>query len=119
MQYFDIDTNSNAFKQFAKEMEGQNIEANQFARITDTDVSWQGCKNKHLSRSVCPTIIISLKIENGIEPYFILKVRFSQELYCLQAFDTPIAAIDYINNAMNQSRTHQLIISNIWEKYGF
>ena len=118
MIYYDIDINKYPFKKFAEAMKEQEIKIDQFARISDMDVSWQGGKNLYISRSIIPTIFIRMKINDGQEPYFILEVCFSQERYCYQKFDTPIAAIDYLNNAINQSRTYQQIIDNIWAKYG-
>ena len=118
MIYYDIDIDKYPFKKFAEAMKEQEIKIDQFARISDMDVSWQGSKDLYISRSITPTIFIRMKINDGQEPYFILEVCFSQERYCYQKFNTPIAAIDYLNNAINQSRTHQQIIDNIWAKYG-
>ena len=119
MIYYDVDIDKYAFKKFAEAMKEQEIKVDQFTRISDTDVSWQGYKDMRISHSITPTIFIRMKINDRQEPYFILEVCFFQQKYCYQKFDTPIAAIDYLNNAINRSRTHQQIIDNIWAKYGF
>lgn len=110
-----------SFQKFAEAFT-DTFKLSHFRRINDTTISWSASVYGINAFGVTPPeISITFDFDGNNNGYFIMKVRFgfSKTLVYCNKFNSPMAAIDYLNRCVNVIKNRKKRINSIWEEYGF
>ena len=116
-------TNVCGFYRFAKEFDG-TFELSQFRRINDMTIGWQSTKyGTGVSGVPCPIILITLDFDDDDDKYFVMEVKLGSgtiydTVYC-DKFNSPMAALNYLNACVNIIQARKKRADSIWKEYGF
>ena len=121
MYYFsDFElTSVRGFDQFAKAFDGI-FELSQFRRINDMTISWE--TGKYGTRALgipSPNVFITLDFDDNYDKYFVIEVKFNNETVYCKKFNSPMAALKYLNLCVNVIKARKKKVDSIWEEYGF
>lgn len=112
-------TSARGFDQFAKAFDG-TFELSQFRRINDMTISW--ATEKYGTRVLgvpSPIVFITLDFDDNDDKYFIMEFKFGNETVYCEKFNSPMAALSYLNACVNIIQARKKRIDAIWEEYGF
>lgn len=107
------------FKKFAEAF-NNTFELSQFRRINDTTVSWEtGKYGTHTLGVTSPNVFIILDFDGNDEKYFVMEVKFGNNKQYCDKFNSPIAALNYLNACVNIIKARKKKVDDIWYEYGF
>lgn len=110
-------TSVRGFDQFAKAFNG-TFELSQFRRINDMTISWETGKYGTRTLGIAsPNVFITLDFDDNDDKYFVMEVKFSDSVYC-EKFNSPMAALNYLNICVNVIKARKKKVDSIWEEYG-
>jgi len=107
------------FQKFAEAFNG-TFELSQFRRINDTTISWE--TDKYGTRTLgvtSPHVFITLDFDGNDEKYFVMDVKFGNNKNYCDKFNSPMAALNYLNACVNIIQARKKRVDSIWEEYGF
>lgn len=112
-------TDMHGFRDFAKVF-NDTFELSQFRRISDTTISWDTSIYGSNAFSVTsPNVFIILDFDGNDEKYFVMEVKFGNSKQYCDKFNSPIAALNYLNACVNILQARKKKIDSIWKEYGF
>lgn len=116
-----LSKNDSLFKNLAKECR-EKISIKDFKRISDESaISWMPDRRMAGGFRTRPSfsIFITVDFDNYKTPIFYLRVRPSsgvESVFCAKA-ETPIEAIDILNEHLEQEWHRSDMLTSIWDKY--
>lgn len=107
------------FDKFAKAF-NSIFELSQFHRINDMTISWETGKYGTRTLGVTsPNVFITLDFDDNDDKYFVMEVKFSNNSVYCEKFNSPMAALNYLNACVNIIQARKKRVDSIWEEYGF
>ena len=116
-------TDVSGFQKFAEAFNG-TFELSQFRRTNDMTIAWETAKYGTSVPGVpCPIIFITLNFDDNNDKYFVMEVKLGNETiydtaYC-DKFNSPMAALNYLNTCVNIIQARKKRVDSIWGEYGF
>ena len=112
-------TDVRGFKKFA-EVFNDTFTLSQFRRINDTTISWNtSTYGFNAFGVVSPNVLITLDFDGNDGKYFVMEVKFGNSKQYCDKFNSPIAALNYLNACVNILQARKKKIDSIWKEYGF
>lgn len=112
-------TEVRGFRNFAKVF-NDTFELSQFRRINDTTISWNTSTYGSNAFGVTPpNVFIILDFDGNDEKYFVMEVKFGNNKNYCDKFNSPMAALNYLNACVNIIKARKKKVDSIWEEYGF
>lgn len=112
-------TSARGFDKFAKAFDG-TFELSQFRRISDMIISWEtGKYGSHTLGVTSPNVFVTLDFDDNDNRYFVMEVKFGNESVYCEKFNSPMAALNYLNACVNIIQARKKRVNSIWEEYGF
>ena len=112
-------TDACGFQKFAEAF-NSTFELSQFHRINDTTISWKTSKYGTRTLGVMsPNVFIILDFDGNDDKYFVMEVKFGNSKEYRNKFNSPIAALNYLNACVNIIKARKKRVDDIWYEYGF
>ena len=107
------------FKKFA-EVFNNTFALSQFRRINDVTISWNtSTYGSNAFNVTSPNVFITLDFDGNNKKYFAMEVKFGNNKQYCGKFNSPIAALNYLNVCVNIIKARKKRIDDIWYEYGF
>ena len=110
-------TSASGFDQFAKAF-NDTFALCQFRRTSDETISWDTGKYGTLD-AVSPYVFITVDFDNNDDNFFVMEVKFGNGTVYCEKFNSPMAALNYLNSCVNIIQARKKRVDAIWEEYGF